>query len=335
MADWITEGLRKDRDSELARIFRGNHREQTVLAAEGYEFERGGCLEDGEGGETVWSERVLVLRSPLHAAQQTAGLEKRLATAATKLAALTPARGRGKRQMTDEVMLVEAIDNVLKEQRVEGLLRIDWEQQSERRTHYIGRGRGSATRAQRVIEHMRYHITPITRQDGRIAALIARFGWKAFVTNATPERLSLAEAVLCYRNAYRVERIFHRLKSRVHIAPLCVKHDDHIKGLTYLLTLGVRVLTVTEFVLRRALAQAQDTLPGLHPENKRKRTGTPTAERLLHAFAGVSLTIIQSATGEEILRWMTPLSGGQESILQRLGLGTHLYRQLAIQNMGS
>jgi transposase len=116
---------------------------------------------------------------------------------------------------------------------------------------------------------------------------------------------------------------------------LFVKHDDHIEGLTYLLTLGVRVLTVTEFVLRRALAQAQDTLPGLHPENKRKRTCTPTAERLLHAFAGVSLTIIQSATGEEILRRMTPLAGGQESILQRLGLGTHLYRQLAMQNRGS
>ena len=186
-----------------------------------------------------------------------------------------------------------------------------------------------------IVGRYSYHITHITRQDGPIAALIARFGWKAFVTNATPERLSLAEAVLCYRNEYRVERIFHRLKSRVHIAPLFVKQDDQIEGLTYLLTLGVRVLTVTEFVLRRALAQVQDTLPGLYPENKRKRTGTPTAERLLHAFAGVSLTIIQSATGEEILRRMTPLSGGQESILQRLGLGTHLYRQLAIQNRES
>jgi hypothetical protein len=84
---WITEGIRKDRDSALAQIVRDNHREQTVLAAEGYEVERSCCLEDGEGGKTAWSERVLVLRSPLHAAQQTAGLEKRLATAAKKLAA--------------------------------------------------------------------------------------------------------------------------------------------------------------------------------------------------------------------------------------------------------
>jgi hypothetical protein len=89
MVDWITEGLRQDRASALVRISRGDHREQPVRAAEGYECKRSCGLEDGEGGKTAWSERVLVLRSPRHAAQQTAGLAKRLATAAKKLAALT------------------------------------------------------------------------------------------------------------------------------------------------------------------------------------------------------------------------------------------------------
>src|SRR5207245_5881735 len=116
---------------------------------------------------------------------------------------------------------------------------------------------------------------------------------KAFVTNARPQRLSLEDAVLCYRNEYRVERIFNRLKSRVHIAPLFVKLNDQIEGLTYLLTLGVRVLTVMEFVLRRSLGKDQATLPGLHTENKHKMTETPTAERVLKAFADVSLPLIQ------------------------------------------
>ena len=147
--------------------------------------------------------------------------------------------------------------------------------------------------------------------------------------------MSLQDAVLSYRNEYRVERIFQRLKSRVHIAPLFVKRDEHIEGLTYLLTLGVRVLTVTEFVLRRALAQEQARLPDLHPENKQRQTDTPTAERILKAFAKVSLTIIQNVAGEDILRRLSPLSRVQEAILQRLGLGTHLYRQLEIQNMKS
>jgi len=301
-----------------------------VLAAEGYEFART-CYAPGSAVDAAaWSERVVVVRSPMHADQQAAGLEKRLCHAETQLAALTPPRGRGKRQITDEATLLEAIALVLKDHRVDGLLSVAWEKQVEQTTQYVGRGRGALSREKRVIENIRYHITQIARQEDRIADLRQRFGWKAFVTNAGPTRLSLQDAVLGYRNEYRVERIFQRLKSRVQIAPLFVKLNEQIEGLTSLLTLGVRVLTVTEFVLRRSLEQTQAGLPGLHPENKQKVTDKPTAERILQAFADVSLTIIKHAAGEEILRRLTPLSGVQEDILQRLGLGAALYRQLEI-----
>jgi len=130
---------------------------------------------------------------------------------------------------------------VLKAQRVGGLLSVAWEKQSERKTHYVGRGRGAASREKRVIKTTRSHITHIARQEDKIAALTQQFGGKAFVTKAGQKQLSLQDAVWCSRNAYRVERLFHRLKSRVPIAPLFVKLNDHIEGLTYLLTLGVRV----------------------------------------------------------------------------------------------
>jgi len=332
MDAWITAGVTQREAGELEQIWRTNDRGHEGLAAEGYECERTCCT---PGGEVQWSERVLVVRSPMHATQQAAGLEKRLSHAETTLMALTPPRGRGKRQITDEATLMEAIARVLTEHRVEGLLSVAWEKQVEQTTQYVGRGRGSVHREQRVVEKTRYHITQVARQEDCIAALRQRFGWKAFVTNAEQERLSLKAAVLCYRNEYRVERIFNRLKSRVHIAPLFVKRNEQIEGLTYLLTLGVRVLTVTEFVLRRSLEREQARLPGLHPENKHKRTDKPTAERILKAFANISLTIIKNATGEDILRRLTPLSGLQENILQRLGLGVALYGQLEIQAIGT
>jgi transposase len=335
MEAWITEGVTKDKTGELERRVRINDRGHEVLAAEGYEFART-CYAPGSAVDAAaWRERVLVVRSPMHADQQAAGLEKRLCHAETKLAALTPPRGRGKRHITAEATLMEAIALVLKDHRVDGLLSVAWEKQVEQTTQYVGRGRGALSREKRVIEKIRSHITQIARQEDHIADLRQRFGWKAFVTNAGPKRLSLQDAVLSSRNAYRVERIFQRLKSRVQIAPLFVKLNEHIEGLTYLLTLGVRVLTVTEFVLRRSLEQAQAGLPGLHPENKQKVTDKPTAERILKAFSDVSLTIIKNAAGEEILRRLTPLSGIQEDILQRLGLGVALYRQLEIQEMGN
>jgi transposase len=333
MDAWISAGVTKSEAGELVRIWRTNDRGHEVLVAEGYEFERTCAAPGGAVDAAAWHERVMVVRSPMHAERQAAGLEKRLRHAETTLATLTPPRGRGKRQITTEATLMEAIALVLKEYRVEGLLSVAWEKQVEHTTQYVGRGRGAVHREKRVIENTRYHITQIARWEDRIATLRQRFGWKAFVTNAGPQRLSLQDAVLCYRHEYRVERIFHRLKSRMQIAPLFVKLNEQIEGLTYLLTLGVRVLTVMEFVLRRSLEQVQTSLPGLHPENKRKVTDKPTAERILQAFADVSLTIIKHAAGEEILRRLTPLSALQKDILQGLGLGATLYMQLEIQAM--
>ena len=186
MDAWITAGVTQGEAGELARIVRTNDRGHEVLAAEGYEFERT-CCAPGDADAAAWSERVLVVRSPMHADQQAAGLEKRLCHAETKLAALTPPRGRGKRQITDEATLVEAIDLVLTEHRVDGLLSVTWEKQVEQTTQYVGRGRGSVNREKRVIQKTRYHITHIARQEDTIAALRQRFGWKAFVTNAGPQ----------------------------------------------------------------------------------------------------------------------------------------------------
>ena len=212
---------------------------------------------------------------------------------------------------------------------------IEYEKQVERQTQYVGPGRGSTNREKQVIEHVRYQITSLTRQEQKITECQERFGWKAFVTDVVNSRLSLSEAVLCYRNEYRIERIFNRLKSCLNIAPVFVKRDDQIEGLTYLLTLGVRVLTLIEFIVRRSLQSDQAKLAGLHPENRKKTTDKPTSERLLKAFSDISLTIMKDASGNEMIRWLTPLSSVQQEILQRLGLGVDLYRQLEIQDIGN
>ena len=47
-------------------------------------------------------------------------------------------RGRGKRQITDEATLLAAIDLVLTEHRVDGLLSVTWEKQVDQTTQYVG-----------------------------------------------------------------------------------------------------------------------------------------------------------------------------------------------------
>jgi transposase len=318
MPEWINKGLDKAREGGLESIFRENELGEKVLIATAYEFDR--TLQEPLVKTAALQERVLVIHSPAYAERQSRGLEKRLDTAQQHIKALTPTVGRGKRQISEEEKLTTAIAEILKRQRVEGLLKVNYEKQCETQTRYIGKGRGSSTREQQTTEKIRYQISAVQRDESAIATAQQRFGWKAFVTNVAKSELLLSDAVLCYRKEYRIERIFNRLKNRLNIAPLFVKRDDQIEGLNYLLTLGVRVLTLIEFVVRRSLQKDNVKLPGLHPENHSKETDKPTAERLLKAFDCITLTIIQDTLGNEKLRWLSPLTAVQQTIMNSLEL---------------
>ena len=331
METWIEDGLVKKINGELEQVFRENDKGENVLIAQGYELNRDqhSVYEDKE---FQWNERVLVVHSPAHASKQQKGLEQRLEKAQVKLSALTPARGRGKRQITEESVLKTKIQKIMKAHRVEGFLTVEYEKQVEEHSKYIGRGRGSKKRPLQIIKKIRYQITEIKQEEKQVAAKKETFGWKAFVTDVIQQNLSLKEAVLCYRKEYRVERIFQRLKSRLNIAPLFVQRDDQVAGLTHLLTLGIRVLTLIEFVVRRSLKQEQTVLEGMYPGQPQKYTASPTVERILQRFSNVSLSIIHS--GGQIIRHLTPLSNLQKELLQRLGISLELYQNLENKSNG-
>jgi hypothetical protein len=132
-------------------------------------------------------------------------------TAETARTALTLPRGREKRHITDEAPLVDARDRVRQDQRGDGVLRVAWDKQVEPTTHDAGRGRGAVPREKRVVQKTCSPITHLAREEDTLAAHCQRVGWKALVTKAGHQRLSLPEAVWCSRNAYRVARLFHRL----------------------------------------------------------------------------------------------------------------------------
>ncbi len=175
---------------------------------------------------------------------------------------------------------------------------------------------------------VRYQITAVNRQTDAIAAQVATLGWRAYVTNAPAARLSLADAVLSYRDEWLIERNFHRLKGApLSLDPLFVKRDDQVVGLTHLLSIAVRLLTLLEFVVRRQLQQNQELLVGLIENNPQKGIDNLTTERLLKAFDDITLTIVHLPG--QLMRHVTPLSALQTRILELLGLSPGLYTQLA------
>ena len=294
---------------------------------QGYETTRA-CTAPVDEHTLEWTERVFVVYSETYAQAQERGLEQRLATATTKLKCLTPPRGRGKRQIKDEAQLTQAAQTILQAHRVEGLLSYTFERQAEQRTQFVGRGRGAANRPQRIVAQVRYQITAVVRHEADITTLKETFGWRAYATDLPAEELTLEEAVLTYRDEWLVERGFHRLKGApLSLTPLFVKRDDQVVGLIHLLTIAIRLLTLIEFVVRRTLKREQAELVGLHKENPKKATATPTTERLLQAFSNITLTIVQLPDG--VVRHVTPLTPLQTRILELLGLSPDIYRALA------
>lgn len=311
----------------LTAVYTEDDQGECQLLAEGYAFERTVTAAMADS-EHTWTERVLIVRSEHYQQVQQAGLEKRLQRATARLLALTPPPGRGKRQIQAEAALITAADAILQAENVAGLLSYAFARQELRQTKYVGRGRGGPDRPQREIVTVRYQMTAVNRQVDAIAAQVETLGWRVYVTNAPAAQLALADAVLTYRDEWIIERNFHRLKGTpLALDPVFVKRDDQIIGLTNLLSIAVRLLTLLEFIVRRQLQQNQEVLVGLIANNPKKGINNPTTERLLKAFADITLTIVHSPG--QYIRHVTPLSALQTRILELLGLSPGVYTQLA------
>lgn len=298
--------------------------EDRTLLGGGYEFTRPQTTTYNDQPMS-WSERVLIVRSLALAKLQGERLEQRLSKATAALQALTPSVSRGRRQIRDETALQQAMAGIMERYDVKELLQVTWERQETTVTRYQGRGRGSAQRLTTTHQQVRYAITQVTRNETAIAARRQRLGWRVQVTNATIEKLSLAQAVLHYRGGWVLERDFHLVKDLpLGLSPLFVWKDEQIKGLTRLLTLALRLLTLIESQVRNGLAHNQESMTGLYEGQANRATDRPSGKRLLNAFARAKITLTCVVSAEK--QWhVTPLSSRLQQILLYLRLPPSLY----------
>lgn len=277
----------------------------------GYEVSRPQQMEQTDGSTREWTERVLLVHSPAHAQKQLHRLDERLQKASAQLKALTPDFGRGKRQIHTLPELQDKADAILKSYRVEGLLTYSYEYHPQ-----VKRRKA------------RYQITESILNQVALQQFQQTFGWRLYVTNAPSERLSFEQAVLTFRDAWIQESGFSRFKGKsLGASPLFVQRDDQSQGLMHLLSLGLRILTLIEFVVRRKLHDEGGALLGLFPGNPQRATARPTTERILSAFKSLSFTIF-SVRGEQYGH-VSPLNPLQLKLLHLLGLPSDIYSSLA------
>jgi len=164
------------------------------------------------------------------------------------------------------------------------LLTYIFERQEKHQTRHIGRGRGSAERPKHEIITVRYQMIAVARQNKPLRNCARPSVWRAYVSDAPAEQLTLEQAVLTYRNEWLVEHGFHRLKGTpLSLNPLFVQRDDQVAGLTNLLSLAVRFLTLIEFVVRRNIKRNQEKLTGLIEKQSQKGHRQPYRRATIEA----------------------------------------------------
>ena len=256
-----------------------------------------------DGHWVSWIERRLLIRSSVWAEQQADKLAGGLAKAMAALDRLTE-RKRGRKRLTEDE-LKAAAEKLMTDAALRGVLR------------YELQGSGKET-------SLRYWIDQTALTEAQ-----ARMGWRVYATNQ--RQLTLSQAVAAYREQYRIERGFHRLKGQpLGLTPFLVSDERRLCGLTHLLTIGLRLLCLMEFTARQALAREQSEpeqkLKGLYGGQSSRATARPTSEMMLRAFKGIHLLRVDRA-GQHTA-WMTPLTPLQERILILLGFSSELYQRL-------
>lgn len=308
-----------EKQQALTPIWRETAAGEREEIAVGYE-QNVALSHEAEGQTSTWTERRLIVRSLQYAQASEAALRTRLATAQAELAHLNE-RKQGKVRLADFPSLQAAAEALLKQHRVEGLLKLAvTERVAERRVRAYGE-RPARIEIERAVS------LQAEVDEPAVQATVRWFGWRVYVTNHPHATLPLDQAVLAYREEYLVERGFGRLKGRpLSLTPMYLQSDARATGLIRLLSMGLRLLTLLEYPVRQCLAEQKAKLVGLYAGNPKRATARPTAEALLKAFKGIHLSVV--TLQDQILRHVTPLSDLHQHILSLLDFPPDIYTRL-------
>lgn len=308
-----------DKKQELTTIDYDYADGKTKDIAEGFERENIQKLEI-DGQEIFWSERQLVVRSFAIGQTEENNLHERIQKTSDALEQLKIPR-RGKKKLTSDDEWSSAVAGILKRYRTDGLFEI--EIQSKR---FQKLKRRYLDRQPQTLENVSFNLSFKIIEDA-VKQKIRLLGWRVYVTNRTEFQLSLKQAVRAYRDEYLTERGFARIKGfPLSLTPIYLQREDHVTGLIRLLSIGLRVLTLLEFQVRRNLEQNKEKLAGLYVGNPNRETARPTAEILLAVFKEITLLLIE--VKNEVYAHLTALSPLQQRILVLLGFPTTIYTQL-------
>lgn len=303
------------KDSRFHQLFKDEDKED--LMAQAFEVEQTIISKEGD---LTWTERHIVVHSTAWAEAQNKKLEVRLAKAEEALSQILVRKQRKRVPKTLEAVQLK-VQQILQKYRVTDFFEVKVEQmicQVPLRT-YKDR---PATMVDKIEFKLHYQ-----RNESAIEEHSSQLGWRVYATNISKSQLSVPQAVLCYRQEYKIEHKFNQLLNKVTaLMPVFLKKDSRIVALTRLLLFALKFVSTTQQQVRKELQSTGQYLKELFPGNPGRKTNKPTTEMILSAFKDISLVILPVNDSFQVK--VAKLKPVQLKILELLGFHPSLYQEL-------
>jgi transposase len=272
----------------------------------------------GESNEEIsWEERRILVYSPTYAKRLKVVFKEKIAKALDALALiLVPQKGRKKLKTRTAVAL--KIDSILKKYQVQNFVDVQINEQVQQ-----VEVRGHLNRPART-ETILHFSLDCKANEIKVKQHLEEMGWQIYACNAPKESLSTEQAILCYRNEYKIEHKFDELLNRITaLMPVYLQKPKRIKALIRLLLLALKYVSLIQFTVRKALETTKQKIKELYAGNPTRATNQPTTNMMLRAFRNITLVIVP--IGEKNFVKISDLKPHQLKILELLNIPPEVY----------
>lgn len=313
--------------TELYKIVKEEDRKVKQLKAKAFEVSETIEFLTEEGLTLNWNERRILVYSPSYGKSQKAAFENRILKAQADLAVLLNFK-QGRKKLTTHAEVKTAVDKILQKHKVKPFVEVLIKEKVQTITI-----RKYKDRPKRIVDlsifTLEVKINEIKRQQH-----IEQLGWRVYACNAPVNKLTTEQAVICYRNEYRIEHKFDELLNRITaLLPVFLKKEHRIKSLIRLLLVALKFVSTIQHQVRTELNAKQQNVKELFAGNPTRATDKPTTNLILRAFRNIHLNIV-SISGKTYVS-VSDLTPTQLQIINLLNFSPEIYlgmNQLSFSN---
>lgn len=270
-----------------------------------------------EGPErTAQSYRLVWVRSSGKAKRDQEAREQKLERARVELALLGKRLNR--RRLKTHPQIRKAVRQILQHYGVEEFLSVKVQAHRQEEIRHLKRGRPSPGAAVRMVRKNIWQLK-LQWETARLREEKRTDGVFPLVTNL--EKPAKKEIVSIYKYQPYIEKRFSQLKTNLEVAPVYLKKPLRCAGLVHAYYVALAVSSLIERAVRQGMAREKiESLP-LFPEGR--PTSTPTCQRILEAFKGLSW--YEFKRGDDLVHFPIKLTELQQLLLKLLDVPRERY----------